>query len=406
VLWHKFIIKRINRFLLLVALSIAISILFGIFDYLIFYKAGNRNIQFFLIIIIHLSIFISLAFLLDKLFKELLSIKELKNFKAFTDSLFRVSSEIEIYEVLNNFIGFIPFVEHSAIFYRSEGSVDDIAWQKIAPYAKTLCNIPSEGCPLTTQLCEEGTRNLGNSRKCSYQLPEYRKGSYICLKVVGSGHTQSILQVYSSRENFFDEQTKLKINSYIELAKPVIKSKRTLHALTKKASTDRLTKLYNRHFLDTYLENQIEAASFSNQQLSIIYIDIDHYKLINDTYGHAIGDHVLVIFSELVLKCIRKSDLVARYGGDEFIAVLPATNTETTYTIAERIRQTLEETNIPSIDGITVPPISCSLGISTFPELCDSMDNLLKSSDMALYKAKQSGRNCTKIYNAELLPNL
>ncbi len=175
-------------------------------------------------------------------------------------------------------------------------------------------------------------------------------------------------------------------------------SVKLLEILKTQASTDKLTELYNRSYLDPFLDNEIAAANKHNRKVSMIMVDMDHFKDINDTYGHTLGDHVLTIFAQVVLKCIRKSDIIARYGGDEFIVVLPSTDTETAQSIAERIRHEVSEAYIPPLDGIVISSISCSVGVSTYPTLCNSKNNLIRTSDHALYEAKHSGRNCTMVY--------
>lgn len=173
---------------------------------------------------------------------------------------------------------------------------------------------------------------------------------------------------------------------------------RELVRLKHTASTDTLTKLYNRRFLETYLENQLEAARLTDRPLSIIMLDIDYFKNINDTYGHMMGDHVLTFFSTLILKCIRQSELAVRYGGEEFIVVLPSTTMEIATIIAERIRQTVETSSIPPLDNIIIPPVTCSLGVSSFPIHCNNRKDLIRTADIALYSAKHAGRNCTRVY--------
>ena len=98
------------------------------------------------------------------------------------------------------------------------------------------------------------------------------------------------------------------------------------------------------------------------------------------------------------MKCIRKTDIIARYGGDEFIVILPNTDTETAKAVAERIREDVAGTYIPPADGVRVSSIQCSVGISTYPVHCDNKYSLIKTSDLALYMAKRSGRNCIRVY--------
>jgi diguanylate cyclase (GGDEF)-like protein len=176
---------------------------------------------------------------------------------------------------------------------------------------------------------------------------------------------------------------------------------KAFEAFKEQASMDKLTELYNRSYLDPFLESEIDAANRAKQPISVIMVDMDHFKDINDTYGHVVGDHVLTIFAQVVLKCIRKTDIIARYGGDEFIVVLPSTDTETACSIADRIRSDVSETYIPPIDGVVISSIHCSVGVSTYPVHCDSKNTLLRTSDLALYKAKNSGRNCTMVYQED-----
>lgn len=171
--------------------------------------------------------------------------------------------------------------------------------------------------------------------------------------------------------------------------------------LMEHSSTDRLTELYNRSYLDLFLESQIEAADKDKTPVSIIMVDLDHFKEINDNNGHDVGDHILTIFAHVILKCVRKTDIIARYGGDEFIVVLPNTDTETAKLIADRIRKDVESEPITPVNGVVINSISCSVGVSTYPVHCDSKTNLIKTSDIALYEAKRSGRNRTIVYSLE-----
>lgn len=152
------------------------------------------------------------------------------------------------------------------------------------------------------------------------------------------------------------------------------------------ASTDALTGLKNRRAYEGVLHAQHSFAIRQNQPLSLILLDVDHFKSYNDTYGHPAGDVVLREVAQTLVSCVRAEDTVARYGGEEFVVVLPATNRESALVIAEKLRSHIEKRDWPN------RPITISLGVAmlrpsqTIPELVDAADN-------ALYAAKQGGRN-------------
>ena len=327
---------------------------------------------------------------------------DLKKFKDFIYSLHHISTELEAYEVLFNFVQNMPGIDQTTLFYQIDNPLEDVPWENMTNSEIALCSATYHKECLAKKHISDSTKSIAINSSCIHRQEEYKKGSFLCLPILHAGYIQSVLQLYSKKEGFFTPPFIDKIKSYLDISIPVINSKRTMHILNKKATTDKLTKVYNRGFLEPYLENQIEAANLSNQQLAIIMVDIDHFKTINDTLGHAVGDHILVLFTELTLKCLRKSDLIARYGGDEFIIVLPATDMETAKSIAERIRQTLENTRIPPCEGVEMPAVTCSLGIAAYPLHCENREQLIKCSDIALYKAKQSGRNNTVIYDNKI----
>jgi diguanylate cyclase (GGDEF)-like protein len=391
---------------------ILISILISVTICFILYMSTSTNIYpysakapgTFIILVIAVGVLTAVVFVLSgiiviKFRDKLAYINELHAFRNYFNSLYGASSEEEVYEVLYNFLSDNPNISETAIFYTTDPAEENPHWKTISKKDYAFCNMSVENCPVLGSGREYYVRTLKNAQDCCpYQLSEYKTGSCICFPVVDTGQVQSILQLYSNKENAFDGVTIFKIKSYIEIAKSTVNIKRAINTLGKNAVTDKLTNLHNRNFLDAYLENQIEAANLTNQEISVIMVDIDHFKRINDTYGHVVGDYILTFFAQLLKKCVRKTDCIVRYGGDEFLVILPSTDIETAKTIAERIRYEVNNINIPPFRDITVPQISCSLGVSIYPGHCDNKDDLVRTSDLALYRAKKSGRNCMKVY--------
>lgn len=158
------------------------------------------------------------------------------------------------------------------------------------------------------------------------------------------------------------------------------------------AVTDALTGLYNRHYLNTHAKTLLQQAAQQGRAVSLIITDIDHFKKVNDTYGHLSGDAVLKEVPMRMLDCVRPTDLVARYGGEEFVVVMPDTPPLIAKSIAERIRQAMEARMFPIPEEPKEIKCTMSFGVSgAQPE--DTVDSLIKRADDALYKAKEGGRN-------------
>jgi len=152
---------------------------------------------------------------------------------------------------------------------------------------------------------------------------------------------------------------------------------------------DKLTGLYNRHFIDETLDKTLSISRRSNAKCSVIMLDIDFFKSVNDEYGHEEGDRVLVSVSKVLLKSIRCSDILGRIGGEEFLVILPETSLEGACTAASHLLDAVR-----SLGSDAVPrPITISAGIAEWKE-DDTVKQLLQRSDMMLYKAKNAGRNC------------
>ena len=159
------------------------------------------------------------------------------------------------------------------------------------------------------------------------------------------------------------------------------------------AITDALTGLYNRRYMESHLGSLIEQAAARGKPLAALVLDIDYFKSVNDNYGHDAGDDVLREFAIRMRKSIRGIDLACRYGGEEFVIVMPETDMAVATTVAERLRRRIAAEPFSIAQGATAIEVTISIGISTLDPAGDNATKLLKRADQALYRAKSDGRN-------------
>ena len=159
------------------------------------------------------------------------------------------------------------------------------------------------------------------------------------------------------------------------------------------AHTDGLTGLHNRRWLSDSFKRQMYRCELSNLPCTVIMLDIDHFKEVNDRFGHIAGDRILCTMAQVLLNTMRPADLIARYGGEEFALCLPDTSTEDSSLIAERLRISISEAKTYIEDGKQLPTVTVSIGIAPMHP-GQTLDSLISNADSALYRAKAKGRNC------------
>jgi diguanylate cyclase (GGDEF)-like protein len=171
-----------------------------------------------------------------------------------------------------------------------------------------------------------------------------------------------------------------------------LRSAELLRRVRQLAITDGLTQLSNRRAFDRALDREIGRAARADGRLSILLIDVDHFKALNDEYGHIAGDTVLRQISRALQRSVRSYDTIARYGGEEFAAVLPGCSAALAVQVAERLRRAVEE-------AATEVAVTASAGVATYPYDGADIESLLGAADRALYTAKRGGRN--RVVSAE-----
>lgn len=179
---------------------------------------------------------------------------------------------------------------------------------------------------------------------------------------------------------------------------------RRVALLERESITDPLTGVYNRRYMKRRLEEEVARARRYAHPLSVLLLDVDHFKRINDTYGHQGGDEVLKHLSELIMNAVREVDIVTRYGGEELLIIAPDATLDTAVTLAERLRLHAESHELVLTSEFASPEvirITVSIGVATFgPDVADG-EGLVRNADEALYQAKQAGRNRVVAYQGE-----
>ena len=218
------------------------------------------------------------------------------------------------------------------------------------------------------------------------------KHLHLCLPITQSGAVGCVVQIVVS----LDEAPLAKfmipfIAVYLRETAPVLEAKRLMEHLRESSLRDAMTGLYNRRFLEEYTTTLVAASLRRQSPFSVLMLDLDYFKQVNDTFGHEAGDKVLKTLAASLVKSVRTSDMVIRYGGEEFLIVLLDTGADVAMKVAEKIRAKVEETKI-SLPG-TMLQKTISIGVSEFPADTDTFWQVVKFADVALYEAKSQGRN-------------
>jgi len=220
------------------------------------------------------------------------------------------------------------------------------------------------------------------------------KSEYVCIPYNINEDVSLVISIYSEDKENLDNINKeiSNIKSYLDAIKPVVESRILMEKLRDSSLRDGLTGLYNRRFLEEYITQEQAHILRENINYDIMMIDIDFFKLVNDNYGHDVGDTVIKALSEILLSSIRDSDMAIRYGGEEFLILLRRTTPEATLNIASLIHTGFRDRKF-SVGNNENLQKTLSIGIAKLPEDGNSIWKVIKYADTALYSAKNNGRD-------------
>jgi len=231
------------------------------------------------------------------------------------------------------------------------------------------------------------------SRTADYVALYAETGSRMCIPLVSFGQTLGALVLDSEQTQAFNDGDTQPLESVADICATAIQNAHYVERVKQLAYLDGLTGIFNRRFFELRIAEEIERARRFEAGMALIMIDIDHFKRLNDEFGHLLGDEVLRQVSSILHQQLRKIDVVCRFGGEEFAVLLPQTNRQHAASVAEKLRRMVETWQFPGVPRA----VTISAGTAAFPDHGDNRDELVKAADAGLYAAKQKGRNrvCT-----------
>lgn len=221
----------------------------------------------------------------------------------------------------------------------------------------------------------------------------FGSASLLALPLISEDKVMGMMTLdYLQEDKGFTEEQKRLADTIAGQASPAIKNAKLYRKVQILANTDSLTGLYNNRYFYESLGRELKRSARYGHLLSLVMIDIDHFKKYNDSFGHLQGDIALKEIARTLINNLRSSDIAARYGGEEMVIILPETSKEGAVDAAQRIKRDIQEHPFPGSRGKEVR-ITVSLGVSIYPDDADSVKELIRKADQALYQAKREGRN-------------
>ena len=222
--------------------------------------------------------------------------------------------------------------------------------------------------------------------------------SVVALPLASSERTLGVLLLYSPTPGAFSDRQTAYFSAVAKQLAIALENAQLFLKTRELGYRDPLTGLFNRRYLEEALERELRRAIRYNLPVSLLMADIDHFKVYNDAQGHHQGDNVLKEVTARLTENTRQVDIVARFGGEEFVLILPMTTKTHARLVAEKLRRSVEETKIPGEEVVPGGRLTISLGLAAYPEDASHPTGLVQAADAALYVAKRKGRNRTEMF--------
>jgi len=244
-----------------------------------------------------------------------------------------------------------------------------------------------------------GMKAFDGLRLCSHlrSLPEVRNTPI--LAVISEGDSRKLIQALDMGVNDYlmrpvdQNELMARVRTQLRKKRYADKLRHNMQLSLEMAITDQLTGLHNRRYMSRHLDTLLKSSVANGKPVSFLIMDIDYFKAVNDTYGHDAGDEVLREFAGRISANVRGMDLACRFGGEEFVVVMPDTDIAYAYTVAERLRHSVETTPFPISRAPHQINVTISIGMASTAKAGETADELLHRADQALYRAKREGRN-------------
>lgn len=217
--------------------------------------------------------------------------------------------------------------------------------------------------------------------------------SVVCVPLKCKGKVLGVIElVNKAGRNKFSEEDLFILTTLADYAAIALENAQYFHKVKELTITDDVTRLYNSRYMYDYLDQEMRRSQRYQMELSIIFLDLDYFKNVNDTYGHLVGSRLLREIAKVIITCLRDVDIAVRYGGDEFVVILPSTPKKNAVLVAERIRDCMKNTVFLQSQGLKIRQ-TASFGVASFPKDANNKLDLIRQADKAMYRIKNSSRD-------------